>query len=412
MTIQFACRSCGQVLKTSDDKAGKKARCPGCSEIIEVPSSGATVPEPPQPPRPPRAPAPPSVRRRRPQVDEYADDQDEFDDDEFESPVSSGRSRARRTSRGVSKSCPMCGEDVDRSDRNCPSCGEALRGSGADLSERGESVPLEVVDVMPASWSIFRQNLGVCSGALAIAMLAYFAAWLVGFFVFPAAFLLISQDGIGIVLGLGLLIAVGLGGFLFVIALQLGLQRVYIDIVTGENTGMAGLFSCWSFVPRLLLISVVISLLMIPVGLVIGLVGMVLGSIPILGVLTLIFVYVLAYAAMISIWPLGYVLVDFDPPGIGALTESFDLTRGNRLRSFWLFLMIGAVLTLAFVGGGILVAAVSAAVGQADPVTGMAVGTLLGLFLLILGFVLAGYGMTAVAVMYCRLAGHPTVESD
>ncbi len=38
MSIEFACVHCGQKLRVSDDSAGKKAKCPKCSQLNEIPS--------------------------------------------------------------------------------------------------------------------------------------------------------------------------------------------------------------------------------------------------------------------------------------------------------------------------------------------------------------------------------------
>lgn len=37
MTIQFECPHCGNVLKTSDDRAGLTAKCPSCAEQLHIP---------------------------------------------------------------------------------------------------------------------------------------------------------------------------------------------------------------------------------------------------------------------------------------------------------------------------------------------------------------------------------------
>lgn len=38
--IEFQCQSCGKYLRVSDAKAGKKGKCPGCGEMLHVPSAG------------------------------------------------------------------------------------------------------------------------------------------------------------------------------------------------------------------------------------------------------------------------------------------------------------------------------------------------------------------------------------
>ena len=41
MPIEFQCPNCGQTLRTGDDTAGKKARCPKCQTVTDVPAVGA-----------------------------------------------------------------------------------------------------------------------------------------------------------------------------------------------------------------------------------------------------------------------------------------------------------------------------------------------------------------------------------
>ncbi len=42
MSIEFRCSACDQLLRTGDDTAGKKTRCPSCGEIMGVPSASTT----------------------------------------------------------------------------------------------------------------------------------------------------------------------------------------------------------------------------------------------------------------------------------------------------------------------------------------------------------------------------------
>ncbi|MGH7200272.1 MAG: hypothetical protein ACREJB_06680, partial [Planctomycetaceae bacterium] len=45
MTIEFNCPECGKLLKTADNKAGVRAKCPGCGGSITVPTQ-STASEP------------------------------------------------------------------------------------------------------------------------------------------------------------------------------------------------------------------------------------------------------------------------------------------------------------------------------------------------------------------------------
>ncbi len=43
MAIEFRCTQCSKLLRTADDTAGKKAKCPECGAVLDVPASGAPV---------------------------------------------------------------------------------------------------------------------------------------------------------------------------------------------------------------------------------------------------------------------------------------------------------------------------------------------------------------------------------
>ena len=44
MPIEMRCAGCGQTLRVADEHAGKKARCPACGTIAEVPSAPGAEP--------------------------------------------------------------------------------------------------------------------------------------------------------------------------------------------------------------------------------------------------------------------------------------------------------------------------------------------------------------------------------
>lgn len=57
MAIQLRCSSCQKVLQVADSSAGKKARCPGCQSMIDIPSTASPAN---------KAPAPESTRVSEP----------------------------------------------------------------------------------------------------------------------------------------------------------------------------------------------------------------------------------------------------------------------------------------------------------------------------------------------------------
>jgi predicted RNA-binding Zn-ribbon protein involved in translation (DUF1610 family) len=96
MAIEFNCHVCGKLLRTSEAKSGKTAKCPGCGESLSVPQAEVGP-------------------------DDYDSDEsggsglDEFDD-----------AAAPSTQSGATKACPMCGEQIRRAARRCRFCGEDL----------------------------------------------------------------------------------------------------------------------------------------------------------------------------------------------------------------------------------------------------------------------------------------------
>lgn len=45
MSIEFACSQCGQKLRVGDESAGKRAKCPKCGQINEIPQPAAEAPD-------------------------------------------------------------------------------------------------------------------------------------------------------------------------------------------------------------------------------------------------------------------------------------------------------------------------------------------------------------------------------
>ena len=55
MAIEFRCTQCNKLLRTGDDTAGKRAKCPDCGTVLTIPAA-APPPAEPAPSVPPPVP--------------------------------------------------------------------------------------------------------------------------------------------------------------------------------------------------------------------------------------------------------------------------------------------------------------------------------------------------------------------
>jgi uncharacterized RDD family membrane protein YckC/predicted RNA-binding Zn-ribbon protein involved in translation (DUF1610 family) len=95
MSIQVACPSCGAVLRTKDSYAGRTAKCPECSQPVQIPEHPEEA------------------------VYELPDADDDVDFGETAPAGEDGSYNDRRP-------CPACGEMIARTAAVCRYCGEAL----------------------------------------------------------------------------------------------------------------------------------------------------------------------------------------------------------------------------------------------------------------------------------------------
>jgi predicted RNA-binding Zn-ribbon protein involved in translation (DUF1610 family) len=107
VSIRVTCSECGKTLLARDTAAGKKARCPGCSAVIEVPAAACEAEN-----------AALGVASAVPDADGL------IDIEAFEVTRDDGDRRP----------CPMCGEMIRTAARRCRFCGEVFQSDGAGSS--------------------------------------------------------------------------------------------------------------------------------------------------------------------------------------------------------------------------------------------------------------------------------------
>lgn len=116
MAIEFRCHQCDTLLRTGDDKAGKRAKCPNCGTMVQTP------------------------------FPESAGDVDDYDNfsggdydvdppaandsfsQHFGSPGTATTSQAPTGGRMID--CRMCGESIQANARMCRYCGEPVQMAG------------------------------------------------------------------------------------------------------------------------------------------------------------------------------------------------------------------------------------------------------------------------------------------
>lgn len=101
--IEVECE-CGRVIKTKDENAGKKAKCPDCGEIIQIPAPRKAGAKPSAAAK--KAPAASAVKSKRPKPeDEFDDGEDgsgeDFDDGEEAEAPRSKKGTAKKSSKSA-----------------------------------------------------------------------------------------------------------------------------------------------------------------------------------------------------------------------------------------------------------------------------------------------------------------------
>jgi phage FluMu protein Com len=266
LTIDFNCLHCGKALATSEEKAGRQAKCPQCGEVITVPAATSAAVE--------LLP------------DEVLDDS--------------------VPGMGGQKNCPLCGESIPIAATRCTGCGEPLI---ADIGGRSTHPrKLEVGDVLSTAWDHFAKHAGVSIGANIIntLLVCLSAVPLLGLGFMVG--MLIDQDRdvspalfISIIPAVFLLLAV-------IFFLQPGLARIYLGISRGETVDIGQLFSGGRYFVKATLCSILF------------------GAMVMLGLFACLAPGILL---ALRYWPYLYVIVDEDPPGLECFTRSAKLTEGN-----------------------------------------------------------------------------------
>lgn len=276
MTINFSCEICGKTLSTSDDKAGRKAKCPGCGEMLIVPNPDGTSPN-------------------------------DLPGDEATSAATSSHSEKIP--------CPMCGEDVPASAKQCEFCGEPLKGTRRSDSPQ----TIEIGDVISTGWNVFKSDMGTALGVVIVAILIMAVASVPQSVLSAIADVTQRQGDQQTALVLRLVSLLFLPvAYAVQFYIGCGQASALLKIARGENADIGELFRGGRFFWRNTGASI-IFLLMFGFG--------------------CVFCLIPGLIVWAMFWPYLFVLVDEDPSGVDCLGRAYTLTAGNRLAGFLLILV-------------------------------------------------------------------------
>ncbi len=186
MPIEFHCTSCGRRLRTGDDTAGKRAKCPQCGTVVTIPAAPASSPGDAPPPMPPSAPREPVNPFQSPQTSTMA----------------------------------------------APSPAE---GNPFDI----QPGTLDFGDIFSRTWTIFKSQLGMCVLVVLVFVLVLIG-FRVGFFIFMMiATAITGSEAVGVLVNvLGVIVT-----SIVQIYLQMGLMRIFLKIARGQDFSVGELFS-------------------------------------------------------------------------------------------------------------------------------------------------------------------------
>jgi len=163
--IEFQCTHCDKALKTSGDKAGRQAKCPGCGGLIAIPPlSGPS----------------------------------ELDSDL----TNSGATQADFIPSDAlpeenEKTCSSCGDVLGESAIRCHRCGKVFQpnrfGSGRLRGNR-EIRPFPPGEVIADAWRIYTEKLGLLVGSFLITYVLSGIVHVIGWMPMALAGILFDQD--------------------------------------------------------------------------------------------------------------------------------------------------------------------------------------------------------------------------
>jgi|GEM_PF-3425071 len=318
MPIEFQCSNCGKLLRTGDEPAGKRAKCPKCGSVMTVPTPGDLV----APSQPPVPAAPPGGKSQS----DYAVSSPTFSPNERERPATDGLfDGPTASSSGVHSGRPAPNADSPTAGSGGTAGSVPGQQSADHPTGVGAPVFIDLGDVLSTALNIYKSQLGLCVAATAIAMVITIFAWLAtSLFLgmlprfLPARMLYWIFQGPALVVVIAVCMA--------------QCMRLFLKIARGEPASINDLFQITEDAGRVIL-TYIAFLFMVYLGM---------------------FVCVVPGWILITlIFPALFLAFDREVSVADIFTEALAMTEGNRLKIFVVLLVAWLIGLAGFLACGI-----------------------------------------------------------
>jgi uncharacterized membrane protein len=305
--IEFQCSNCGKLLRTGDDTAGKRAKCPKCGAVMTIPTPGTLV----APPQPPAPAEPPGGGKSQP---DYAAFPPTSSHTEHEGAAADGFSHgAAAGPSGAHSGGP--GSNPDFATAGSGGIPGSVPGqqSGSHATGAGAPAVIDLGDILSTALNIYKSQLGLCVAATAIVMLVIIVAWFaIAFFLSMLPRFLPAWMLYGMLQGPAIVVVIA--------AAMAQCMRMFWKIARGEPATINDLFQIEADAGRVIL-TYFAYMLMVYVG--------------------SFFCVVPGWILMTLFFPALFLAFERDASVADIFTEALAITEGNRLMIFVVLLVAG-----------------------------------------------------------------------
>jgi len=309
MPIEFQCSNCGKLLRTGDDTAGKRAKCPKCGAVMTIPTPGTLV----APPQPPVPAEPPTGGKSQP---DYAAFPPTSSYTEHESAAADGFSHGAAAGPSGSQSRGP-GPNPDFAAAGSGGIPGSVPGqqSGGHSTGAGAPAVIDLGDILSTALNIYKSQLGLCVAAVAILFVVIVVAWFaIGIFLSMLSRFLPFWMLYGM-LQVPAIVVVSA-------ACMSQCMRMFWKIARGEPASINDLFQITEDAGRVILTYIAFMLMVY--------LGMFLCVVP-------------GWILMTLFFPALFLAFDREASVVDIFTEALAMTEGNRLMIFVVLLVAGLI---------------------------------------------------------------------